>query len=182
MSENLTLDNSKYKKVHTVDRCMAKGLDMIILVVIALVFSVIWYPLGAIAALCYALFQDALDNGNSLGKMVVGLKVISYPREGKPITWRVSMLRNLSFGLFTLFAVIPVMGWILLLLVGIPLLLFEVYLIYNLDSGYRLGDVIAGTKVVSVRDYKDVQLASGEDTEQSDQDNQDPFEPSEPSI
>jgi len=160
---------------------MAKGLDMIILVVIALVFSVIWYPLGAIAAICYALFQDALDNGNSLGKMVIGLKVISYPREGAPINWKISAMRNLSFAIFTLFAVIPVMGWILMLLVGVPLLMFEAYLIYNLDSGYRLGDVIAGTKVVYVRDYKDVTLSSGDEQEQTDDEDKDPFEPSEPS-
>jgi len=178
MSEHLTLDNSKYKKVHAVDRSVAKGLDMIILVAIALILSVIWYPLGAIGAVLYALFQDVLDNGSSIGKMVIGLKVISYPKEGKPITWKTSALRNLSIALFTLFAVVPVIGWILMLLVGIPLLMFELYLIYNLDSGYRMGDVIAGTRVVSVRNYKEVKAT---DQEEPISDTQDPFEPSEPS-
>lgn len=179
MSEHISLDNSKYAKVHAVDRCMAKGLDLIILVVIALVLSVIWYPLGALGAVCYALLQDALDNGSSLGKMVIGLKVISYPKENKPITWKVSATRNISIALFTLFAVIPVMGWILMLLVGVPLLIFEAYLIYSLESGYRLGDVMAGTRVVSLRNYKEVKQAQCD--EPIDEDNTDPFEPSEPS-
>jgi uncharacterized RDD family membrane protein YckC len=179
MSEHVSLDNAKYTKVHAVDRCMAKGLDLIILVVIALALSVIWYPLGALGAICYALFQDVLDNGSSLGKMVVGLKVISFPKEGHTINWKTSAIRNLSVAIFTLFAVIPVMGWILMLLVGIPLLMFEAYLIYTLDSGYRLGDVMAGTKVVSLRNYKEVKGAH--DEEPASEETNDPFEPSEPS-
>ncbi len=179
MSEYISLENSKYTKVHAVDRCMAKGLDLIILVVIALALSVIWYPLGAIGAICYALFQDTLDNGSSLGKMVIGLKVISFPKENKPITWKVSAMRNISIAVFTLFAVIPVMGWILMLLVGVPLLVFEAYLIYTLDSGYRLGDVMAGTKVVALRNYKEVKQSYDEPP--AAEDKYDPFEPSEPS-
>ena len=143
--------NTKYPKVHAVDRYMAKGLDVILIAVIALILSVLWYPLGALGAILYAFFHDGLNNGTSLGKAIIGLKVISTPEEDIPVTWRVSAKRNISLGLFTIFAVIPMVGWILMFLVGLPLLMFEAYLIYNLESGYRLGDILAGTRVVSLR-------------------------------
>jgi uncharacterized RDD family membrane protein YckC len=161
--------NPRYKKVHAVDRYMAKGLDLVILVICTLVLTVIWYPVAAVGAVAYALFHDALNDGVSPGKMIVGLKVIRYPDEGEPITWKISALRNISFAIFTLFAVVPMIGWILMFLVGIPLLIFEAYLLYSLESGYRLGDILAGTRVVSLRDYKETQTQRPEDPEADDQ-------------
>jgi hypothetical protein len=38
---------------------MAKGLDLIFLVIATLVLTVLWYPIAAIGAVCYALFHDA---------------------------------------------------------------------------------------------------------------------------
>lgn len=150
--QKFSLDNAKYPRVHAVDRYMAKGLDMIITVIIALVFSVISYYLGALLAVLYAFLHDSIKDGVSPGKMIIGLKTIRYPNEELKMDWRASTKRNFSFGLFTIFAVIPMMGWILMFLVGIPLLVFEAYLIYNMESGYRLGDILAGTRVVSVRE------------------------------
>ena len=166
MSE-FSLDNAKYPKVHAVDRYMAKGLDMIIMVVIALVFSVIWYPIGAICAVLYAFFHDNFRDGVSPGKMIIGLKVIKYPHEDQPMSWKVSAMRNAIFGIFAIFAVIPMMGWILMFLIGIPLLVFEAYLIYSMESGYRLGDILAGTRVVSMREllYKERNSGEPEDNE-----------------
>lgn len=169
MLEN-AFENSRYKKVHAVDRFMAKGLDMILLVVFALILTVVWYPVAVLGAVCYALFHDAFKGGTSPGKMIVGLKVINYPDESSPITWKVSAMRNISFAIFTLFAVIPMVGWILMFLIGVPLLIFEAYLIYSLDSGYRLGDIIAGTKVVALRDYEDVNLRKNEDLDDHQED------------
>lgn len=154
--------HSKYPKVHAVDRYMAKGLDVILIVVIALVFSVVWYPIGAIAGILYAFFHDGLNDGASPGKVIIGLKVMKLPEESVHITWRTSAIRNVSLGLFTIFAVIPMVGWILMFLVGVPLLIFEAYLIYSLESGYRLGDILAGTKVISLRDMN---KANDADTE-----------------
>ncbi len=161
MSE-FSLDNAKYPKVHAVDRYMAKGLDLIIMVVIALVFSVIWYPVGAICAVLYAFFHDNLKDGVSPGKMIIGLKVIRYPHEELQMSWKVSAMRNMTFGIFAIFAVIPMIGWILMFLVGIPLLIFEAYLIYSMESGYRLGDILAGTRVVSQREFQKERMNSGE--------------------
>ena len=164
--------NPRYKKVHAVDRYMAKGLDLIFLVIATLVLTVLWYPIAAIGAVCYALFHDAFNDGVSPGKMIVGLKVIKYPQEGGLITWKISALRNISFAIFTLFAIVPMIGWILMFLVGIPLLIFEAYLLYSLESGYRLGDILAGTRVVSLRDYRDVMTQKEDIPETHETENQ----------
>jgi len=161
MSE-FSLDNAKYPKVHAVDRYMAKGLDLIIIVVVALIFSVIWYPIGALCAVLYAFFHDNFKDGVSPGKMIIGLKVIPYPNEEQKMSWKISAIRNMSIGIFVLFAVIPMVGWILMFLVGIPLLIFEAYLIYSMESGYRLGDILAGTRVVSLRELNKERMSSGE--------------------
>lgn len=162
---SFVFENIKYKKVHAVDRYMAKGLDTIILVVIMLITTVIWYPVAAVVAIAYALFHDRFSNGSSPGKIIMGLKVIKIPNEEDPVTWKVSAIRNISFAIFTLFAVIPMMGWILMFLIGIPLLIFEAYLIYSLESGYRLGDILAGTRVVSIKELKEAKETTQENEE-----------------
>jgi len=141
-------DEQVVKKTYPFDRYLAKGLDMIILSLLAVVLQFVWYPLAAVVVILYALYHDALNKGRSPGKRIIGLAVKRLDTNDI-ITWRESFLRNLSFGIFATFAVIPIIGWILMFLIGIPLLIFEAYLIYSLESGYRLGDVIAKTKVVS---------------------------------
>ncbi|MFH1223285.1 MAG: RDD family protein [Pseudomonadota bacterium] len=165
---DFSVHNSKYPKVHAVDRYMAKGLDLILIAVIALILSVLWYPVGALGAIAYAFFHDGFNGGASVGKTIIGLKVIKFPDEKIPLTWKDSAMRNISIGLFAIFAVIPMIGWILMFLVGIPLLIFEAYLIYNLESGYRLGDILAGTRVVSVRELKRESANGDADTPESE--------------
>jgi uncharacterized RDD family membrane protein YckC len=135
-----------FKKPHAIDRFFAKGIDLIILVVITFFLKLIWYPFALIFAPIYALTLDAIS-GQSFGKKLIGLKVINRTTETK-ITYKESVLRNLSFGLLALFAVIPFMGWILMLLLAVPLLIFEAYLVFNIETGYRLGDILANTQVV----------------------------------
>lgn len=134
-------------KVHAIDRFLAKGLDLIIMVLVALVLQLVWYPLAAIFAVIYSFSHDSIKKGCSPGKKIVGLKVINNEGEAG-IDFKTSALRNISFGVFTIFAVIPIFGWILMFLIGIPLLIFEAYLVYSLESGQRLGDVLAKTKVI----------------------------------
>ena len=47
------------------------------------------------------------------------------------------------------FALIPLWGWIICSILTIPLILLEIYLLYKLDSGHRLGDVMADTTVIA---------------------------------
>jgi hypothetical protein len=51
-------------------------------------------------------------------------------------------------GLCTFFAIIPIWGWIILFLVGIPLMAIEIYLLARVETRQRLGDVMADTEVV----------------------------------
>ena len=57
------------------------------------------------------------------------------------------MLRNAVFGLVALFYVVP-LGWILLLLVGLPIIAFESWMVWTDRLGIRIGDIFADTQVV----------------------------------
>lgn len=148
---NVHYDDLKTQKVHPVDRYMAKGLDMIIMAIVGLILQlVLWSPLAVLIMIMYALFHDGLNAGESPGKRIIGLRVVKLPNHG-PITWKDSAKRNILFGLIALFSANLIPGFILLFLIGIPLLIYESFLIYNLESGYRLGDILAGTQVISNR-------------------------------
>jgi hypothetical protein len=43
---------------------------------------------------------------------------------------------------------VPFWGWILCVLLSIPLSFLELYFLFKLDSAHRLGDVMADTTVV----------------------------------
>jgi hypothetical protein len=58
-------------------------------------------------------------------------------------------LRNLPVGVATFFQIIPVLGWILLVFIGVPLMAFEIWLMIRIPGSHRLGDVLGDTEVVS---------------------------------
>jgi uncharacterized RDD family membrane protein YckC len=88
--------------------------------------------------------------GQSLGKRLVKLKVMSQKRAGEPCTLQESMLRNSPVAVFTFFALIPFWGWLIVLLVGIPLLALEVYFMLTAEKGRRIGDLLGETEVTEV--------------------------------
>lgn len=71
-------------------------------------------------------------------------------RDRRSASIRASVLRNAPVGVATFFAIIPVWGWIILGIVGIPLMIMEVYLMMTVETGHRLGDVMADTEVIHV--------------------------------
>jgi uncharacterized RDD family membrane protein YckC len=93
-------------------------------------------------------FGDSIQNGQSVGKKIIGLRVISI-EDGSPCTHRQSFIRNLPITIPLFFSIIPIWGWMFSVLLAIPLIGLEIYLIYNLHSGHRLGDVMAETTVMS---------------------------------
>lgn len=131
-------------KVARISRLIAKGIDLFI----ALILSVFFYPVGIILALFYVAIADSLQNGQSVGKKFMGFAVISL-ENGKPCTLKQSVIRNLPFLIPLFFAIVPIWGWIFAILLGIPLLILEIYLLHKLDSGHRLGDVMADTSVMA---------------------------------
>ena len=88
-----------------------------------------------------------MHEGQSLGKKMLRLSVVSLENSG-PCGPRQSLIRNLPLLVPLALALIPIWGLFLALLLGLPLLALEIYLIFKLDSGHRLGDVMADTSVV----------------------------------
>ncbi len=127
------------------NRLIGKSIDLI--VVIALAWPVFLYPAGPLAAFLYILISDGLNNGQSLGKRVVKLRVIN-TATGKPADFRDSIIRNSPIAVAVLFFLIPFWGWLLWIIIGIPTLAIELYLMRSLDHQARLGDTMADTKVV----------------------------------
>lgn len=125
-------------------RLIAKMIDLFIV----LILSVVFYPLGLILAIGYLSVADSLHEGQSVGKRLMGFAVISL-EDGKPCTIKQSIIRNLPFLIPMCFAVIPLWGWIFCSILAVPLIILEVYLLFRLDSGHRLGDVMADTTVIS---------------------------------
>lgn len=124
-------------------RLFAKGIDLFIV----LILSVFFYPVGLILSIGYIAFSDSMQNGQSVGKRYMGFQVISL-EDGAPCSLKQSIVRNIPVLVPLALAVIPVAGPILGIIVGSFLLLLEVFFLFKLDSGHRLGDVMADTTVM----------------------------------
>ena len=127
------------------NRVIGKAIDLTI--VLALV-SVL-YPAGPIAGFLYILICDGLYGGRSLGKRVVKLKVVRVSGSGT-VDFKDSIVRNSTIAFPVLFYLVPIAGWILWVVIGIPILAIEVYLMTRLEEQARLGDTMADTKVVEI--------------------------------
>ena len=125
-------------------RLMAKGLDLFC----ALIISTLLYPFGLYLSILYIAFADALKNGQSIGKKILGFSV-THLETGKSCSFKMSAIRNLPIIVPLIFSIIPLWGWAFSLILGVPLILLEIYLLSKLDSGLRLGDVMADTVVKS---------------------------------
>jgi uncharacterized RDD family membrane protein YckC len=139
-----------FEKADLLERSLAKLIDFII----AWALFYFPFPVGPIAAITYLLIVDGLKGGNSPGKRIIGLKVISLARQGAPCDFRESILRNLPFGVlilaYLIIGWIPYAGPLTVVLVALAVIAFEVMLVYNDEKGIRFGDRIADTMVVEV--------------------------------
>lgn len=135
-------------KVSAFDRIAAKVVDLIIVMLVPFLLPVV---LGPLCGFCYSLIADGFQvgplSGQSIGKKLFGLRVLNVIT-GKPANFKDSAIRNLPVGVATFFAIIPPLGWVFLFLVGIPLMVMEIYLMKRVEYGHRLGDVMADTEVV----------------------------------
>lgn len=131
-------------RVAKLTRLIAKAIDLFIV----LCFSIWLYPLGLILGIVYIALSDGLSNGQSAGKKFMGFAVKSL-KDGSPCSYKQSIIRNLPFVLPLSLAIVPFWGWILGGFLAIALIGLELYLLYNLDSGHRLGDVMADTSVMA---------------------------------
>jgi len=130
---------SRYK----LHRYLAKSIDFLV----AGAFSIILPPVGPLAGLLYLAIADGFWHGQSLGKKLIGMHVI-HEKDGTPIAFMESIIRNIPFLIVYIFFIVPFIGWLLLVIVGLPILLFESYLVCRDIKAVRVGDILAGTQVV----------------------------------
>jgi uncharacterized RDD family membrane protein YckC len=123
-------------------RALARAIDVAIF---ALLSESVTY-VGPLVALIYLLLGDGLFDGASVGKRLARLRVVR-GSDGRPASVFDSLLRNAPLGIAGLFVLIPLVGWALFLTLGLLVVLFEGYLVFNDPRGVRAGDVLAGTQV-----------------------------------
>ncbi len=129
------------------DRIAAKSVDIFLMAILFYAGRILWRPWGVAAALILCALQDGMGNGQSPGKKMLGLRVV-HMDTGTACTFQESLLRNLPFCMVTLFATLPWLAWCFWLL-GIPIMAFELFLVYSLESRLRLGDILAHTHVTA---------------------------------
>lgn len=138
-------------RVRVMNRVFAKIIDLVVVVMVA---AIVPYPLGPFLGFLYSLLADGMNfgpfKGQSIGKRLLKLRVIQLVRH-EPAQWKDSLYRNAPVGVATFFAIIPIWGWLILVVIGFPLMIMEIYLMGTVDSGHRLGDVMGDTEVVDER-------------------------------
>ena len=132
-------------------RIIAKTIDFMVFMVFAVFLP---RPLGPVLGCLYSLLADGTNykkfRGQSIGKKLFGIQVV-HIRKRTPISFRESALRNSPVAVATFFAIIPLWGWLIVALLGLPLLCMEVYLMWTVTTGHRLGDVMGDSEVVNVK-------------------------------
>jgi uncharacterized RDD family membrane protein YckC len=125
-------------KANTLNRCIARFIDILIALLLARLPGYI----GFCSGLLYIGVADGVMGGRSVGKKIAGLRVYS-KKTGKRADFRASILRNSTIGVFYILSFIPFIGWA----AGILGLGFELLLVIGNPEGMRLGDEIALTVV-----------------------------------
>lgn len=111
---------------------------------------------GGIAGAAYLVVRDGLEvefmNERSFGKRVMNLDVVRL--DGQPMDLETSARRNWMLGIGGItgaLAYIPILGWVLIPIVGLIGLVIGVYEGYRVltdSEGRRWGDEMARTKVI----------------------------------
>jgi uncharacterized RDD family membrane protein YckC len=142
-------------RLSVLKRVGARAIDFLILLLLA---KLLPYPVGVLTGFVYSVLGDALHFGpfkyQSVGKRILKLQVrrVQPPEGGARPEMGIQnvAMRNLPVGVATFFLIIPVWGWILLPLVGLPLMAFEIWLMIRIPGGHRFGDVLGDTEVISL--------------------------------
>jgi hypothetical protein len=138
------------QKADHLDRVVARAIDFIIVVALLEIIP----KLGFFAGLAYLLIADGLFEGRSIGKMLIGIRVVSYNSMENVIAcgFKESIFRNLPFAvayiLFGILKGIPLLGWILSFAIIIVIPVFEFLVMTGSELGMRFGDEVARTRVV----------------------------------
>ena len=120
-------------------RAFAKALDFILIAAAAEIVP----KAGFFAGLAYILIGDGLFDGRSIGKLLMGLRVVSL-NAGGPCSMKESIMRNAPLGAGLLLFKLPWIGWIFLVVVCVV----EFLILLGSKNGMRLGDELAATTVI----------------------------------
>ena len=141
-------EGSPYPKADLTLRALARLVDLALAFALAHLGREAGPPLAAL----YLLVADGLMHGQSIGKRLFGVRTMVLPPRGAtrgvPAGYRESVLRNAPFALVGLFYGLTLVGWFLLLVVGLPVIAFEGYMVWTDRLGIRIGDIFADTQVV----------------------------------
>lgn len=134
-------------KAFFIDRFLAKFIDLLIMGA----FFAIPAWVGPLAGTTYIFISDGLMGGQSAGKKIVGLKVVSIADENIPCDFKSSIMRNSVFGALIawryLIGWIPYLGALLTIIAWGAVIIIEMALIFTDEAGARFGDRIARTRV-----------------------------------
>ena len=138
----------------TQKRTIAKIIDLSLVLFLGLA---IHGGAGSVIGFLYSIFADAFSfknvQGQSLGKKILRIRVASGKgKQTRMARLKTSVVRNAPVGIVTFLMIIPFWGWILSLLIGIPLFLIELSLMVKADRHQRLGDVMAESVVLDLND------------------------------
>lgn len=131
--------SEEFKRAGLLVRTVAKILDLILIAAVVEVVP----KAGFFAGLAYLLIGDGLFDGRSVGKKLIGIRVVSADTHS-PCTFKESILRNSTFGAGYLLSKIVWIGWIFIAAIA----LFEFVLLIGSKEQKRLGDEIAKTIVI----------------------------------
>ncbi len=130
-------------KATFLERASAKFIDVAFALILASVIS----PIGPAIGFVYSLIADGLMDGRSIGKRLVGIKVIDITTN-KPCSIQKSILRNIPFGFALLMFIVPVIGLFLFIFIGLSVVGVETYFLYTDLGSMRIGDTLADTIVI----------------------------------
>lgn len=137
--------SEEVKRASLLLRTFAKVLDFILIAAAAEVVP----KAGFYAGLLYLLISDGLFDGRSVGKLLIGLRVVSVTG-GEPCSMKESIVRNAPLGAGLLLYKLPWVGWIFIILVSVV----EFLLLLGSKEGMRLGDELAKTTVIEKVSHK----------------------------
>lgn len=114
--------------------------------------------IGGIIGGAYILVRDGLElefmDRRSIGKKLLKLRPVR--DDGQPMDVVTSIKRNITLcigSVGSIFLVIPVLGWIVAILlgvIGLIVAIVELIMVLTDAQGRRMGDKLAGTRVIEV--------------------------------
>ncbi|HMB61734.1 MAG TPA: RDD family protein, partial [Eudoraea sp.] len=145
-TQNVSLD---YKIVSIGERMLAFFIDLFILYLYSILVQYIGQAIGFIyedtwtqrglmgliflPAMCYSLLMHTLFNGRTVGKLLLGMRVVKV--DGSPVHWSNYLVR-------WMLRLVDI--WLFLGSIGLLTILFS-------EKRQRLGDAVAGTVVISTK-------------------------------